>query len=55
MIKNMDMEYKPGKVVTFTKETILKMKEMVMDKCFGQMEAIIKEIGSMESNMELDK
>lgn len=51
MIKNGDMENSHGLVVISTKGIMKEMCAAAMEKCFGQMEAIIKENGSMASSM----
>ena len=45
MIKNVDMEYLPGHQVIAIKDIILMILGMVMVKCSGQMDHIIKEYG----------
>jgi hypothetical protein len=53
MTRNMDLEHFNGKVGTYTKETIRKMKEMAMGRCIGQMGLFIKEIGFKGSSMDM--
>lgn len=51
LIRKMDTVFLPGKVAIYTKETTKTMKEMAMEKCFGQMDRCIKENGKRGSNM----
>jgi hypothetical protein len=46
------MESLHGRVVISTRETTKEMCVVVMAKCFGQMEATIKDSGSMEFSMD---
>lgn len=55
MIKNKDTEYSLGQQVIYIKEIINKIWDVVMDKCFGMMEAIIKDNGRMGFSMDKDK
>ena len=52
MIKNMVKASILGQVVTFTKEILSKMKDKVMVKCCGLMEACMKVNGLKEYNMD---
>lgn len=47
--KNMVTVYLRGTLEIFTREIIFRTNVMATDKCIGQMEAIIKEIGEKES------
>ncbi len=49
---NKDMDNFTLVVEIFIKEILFKIKEKVMDKCFGQMEVFIKENGGTEFKME---
>lgn len=51
MIKSMGLEFSLGQVAMFIKENIRKMREMVMEKWCGLMEAHIKVNGVEEFNM----
>ena len=51
-IRNGVMESLPGYLVTFIKETMRQILEMVMVRCIGQMDRIIKGSGWMVFNME---
>lgn len=55
MTRKMDMEYFLGLQVMFIKEITLLIKEMVMDKCIGRMEASLKVTGVREFNMVWEK
>lgn len=50
-IKNGDMEFLLGQMVISIKAVIKETWEMVMDKCFGKMGAIIKDNGKAAFNM----
>lgn len=50
-IKNMDMVFFHGPLVTFTKEIMKKTYELVLGRCIGMMEVIIRVNGRMEFNM----
>lgn len=52
--KNMDMEFFNGSLGTYIKVIILKMKDKVMEKCFGQMDLYIKDNGLEEYNMDME-
>ena len=43
-----------GLLVTFTRASTRKMKEMATAKCIGQMEVAIRENGSVEFNMDME-
>jgi hypothetical protein len=47
--KSMVTVYLRGTLEIFTREIIFRINAMATDKCIGQMEAIIKEIGEKES------
>jgi hypothetical protein len=49
--KNTVKVFSLGQVETYTKEIMLRMSVMVMDKCCGQMEACMRENGKKEYSM----
>jgi len=51
MTRNMERVYSHGQVEIYTKEIMLRMSVMVMDKCFGQMAACMRENGKKEFSM----
>ena len=55
MIRKVVMVFLLGKVVTFTKENTKTLTEKVMEKCIGQMEAIIMVNGVKTYKMVLEE
>lgn len=51
VIRSMATVFLLGLVETFTKETIMKIFEVIMDKCIGVMEVITRESGLMVFRM----
>lgn len=51
-IKRMVGVYLNGKVVINIRDSIRKMRDMVMEKCIGSMEVFIKDNGFMVYKME---
>lgn len=51
MTRNMERVFSHGQVEIFTKEIMLKMSVMEMDKCYGQMAACMKENGKKVYSM----
>jgi hypothetical protein len=51
MTRSMEKVFSLGQVETYTKEIMLRMSVMVMDKCCGQMEACMKENGKKVYSM----
>jgi hypothetical protein len=51
MTRSMEKVFSLGQVETYTKEIMLRMSVMVMDKCCGQMEACMRENGKKEYSM----
>jgi hypothetical protein len=52
LTKNMVMENLLGNLEIYTREIIIRMREMVMEKCILQMEQYIKEIGQEVCKLE---
>ena len=55
MTRNMERVFSHGQVEIYTKEIMLRMSAMVMDKCFGQMAACMRENGKKEFSMVQDE
>ena len=51
MTRNMEKVFSHGQVEIFTKEIMLKMSVMEMDKCYGQMAVCMKENGKKVFSM----